>query len=154
MHKLSNLDKRIISELQKDSSLSNAQLAERVSVSASSCLRHVKALEEAGIIDKYVALVNPALVGLGLIVFSRVWLTSQDAKTVEHFCMEVKHLPEVLECHLMAGDCDFMLRVITSDLEGYRSFLTQHLTKIQGVKMIKSEIPLQKIKFTTEVPLP
>lgn len=154
MFKLNEIDRKILNELQKDGDLSNNLLAERVMISPSSCLRRVRALEESGIIDKYVALVDPKKLGLGLTVFSRVWLVSQNAETVEHFSREVLLLPEVLECHLMAGDCDFMLRVIISDLEEYRKFLSQYLTRIQGVKMIKTEIPLQSIKLTTEIPLP
>lgn len=152
--KLDEIDRRILKILQQDGRIANNILAERVGLSPSPCLRRVKMLEETGVIDRYVALLNPAVIGLGLTVFSRVWLKSQDAATVNHFAREVEHLPEVVECHLMAGDCDFLLRILVADLDAYRRFQIDHLTRIDGVQSIKTDIPMQKIKQTTEIPLP
>ncbi len=78
----------------------------------SPCLRRVRMLEESGAIDRYVAILNPAVLGFGMTIFARVWLTGQDTETVDHFTSEVRKLPEVVECHLMAGDCDFLLRIV------------------------------------------
>jgi len=139
--------------LQRNGRLQNLELAKQVNLSPSPCLRRVRLLEEAGIIERYVAILNPARVGKGMTVFARIWLTSQDVKTTDHFTSKVAQFPEVVECHLMAGDCDFLLRVIVADLEDYRRFQTDHLACIKGVQSIKTEIPLQKIKSTTEIPV-
>ena len=104
-------------------------------------------------IERYVALLNASKVGMGLTVFVRVWLTGQDAETVDRFTESVKHLPQVVECHLMAGDCDFLLRVVAADLDAYRRFQVDHLTRIAGVQSVKTEIPMQRIKQSTELPL-
>jgi Lrp/AsnC family leucine-responsive transcriptional regulator len=150
---LDAIDRRILTALQRDARLQNVELAKEVGLSPSPCLRRVRLLEEAGIIERYVALLNPAKIGMGLTVFARVWLTGQDAKTVDHFTSEVKQLPQVVECHLMAGDCDFLLRIVAADLDDYRRFQVEYLTRIEGVQSVKTEIPMQKIKLTSELPL-
>jgi DNA-binding Lrp family transcriptional regulator len=150
---MDKIDRRILQTLQQDGKLANNELAQRVGLSASPCLRRVKQLEDAGIIEKYVALVNPQKVNLGLTVFARIWLKGQDAKTVNHFIDSVREIPEIVECQLMAGDCDFFLRIVVSDLDAYRKFQIQHLNKITGIQNVKTEIPLQSIKQTTELPL-
>lgn len=150
---LDAIDRRILTALQRDARLQNVELAKEVGLSPSPCLRRVRLLEEAGIIERYVALLNPAKIGMGLTVFARVWLTGQDAKTVDHFTSEVKQLPQVVECHLMAGDCDFLLRIVAADLDDYRRFQVEYLTRIKGVQSVKTEIPMQKIKLTSELPL-
>ncbi|KAB1860022.1 Lrp/AsnC family transcriptional regulator [Acinetobacter tandoii] len=150
---MDRIDRRILQTLQQDGKLANNELAQQVGLSASPCLRRVKQLEDAGIIEKYVALVNPQKVNLGLTVFARIWLKGQDAKTVNHFIDSVREIPEIVECQLMAGDCDFFLRIVVSDLDAYRKFQIQHLNKITGIQNVKTEIPLQSIKQTTELPL-
>jgi len=150
---MDKIDRRILQTLQQDGKLANNELAQRVGLSASPCLRRVKQLEDTGIIEKYVALVNPQKVNLGLTVFARIWLKGQDAKTVNHFIDSVREIPEIVECQLMAGDCDFFLRIVVSDLDAYRKFQIQHLNKITGIQNVKTEIPLQSIKQTTELPL-
>jgi DNA-binding Lrp family transcriptional regulator len=139
--------------LQKDGAIQNVQLAEKVGLSPSPCSRRVKMLEEAGIIERYVALVDASKVGLGLTVFARIWLTGQDIETVDYFTEQMQRLPNVVECHLMAGDCDFLLRVVAADLDDYRRFQINHLTRIKGVQSVKTEIPMQKIKLTSELPV-
>lgn len=104
-------------------------------------------------IERYVALVDPAKVGMGLTVFARVWLTGQDEETVLPFVEAIRKLPQVVECHLMAGDCDFLLRVVAADLDSYRQFQVRHLGRIKGVRNIKTDIPMQKIKQSWEVPV-
>lgn len=150
---MDKIDRRILQTLQQDGKLANNELAQQVGLSASPCLRRVKQLEDAEIIEKYVALVNPQKVNLGLTVFARIWLKGQDAKTVNHFIDSVREIPEIVECQLMAGDCDFFLRIVVSDLDAYRKFQIQHLNKITGIQNVKTEIPLQSIKQTTELPL-
>ncbi|WP_371262533.1 Lrp/AsnC family transcriptional regulator [Sphingobium sp. YR768] len=139
--------------LQNNGRIPNTELAEKVGLSPSPCLRRVKILEDAGFIDRYVALLNPTKVNVGFTVFARVWLKSQDAETVDHFIEEVKRLPQIVECHLMAGDCDFILRVVAENLDEYRRFQANHLTRIKGVQSVKTEIPMQKVKLTSELPI-
>ncbi|HCQ9959287.1 Lrp/AsnC family transcriptional regulator [Acinetobacter baumannii] len=150
---LDKIDRNILAILQKDGRLPNNELAEQVGLSASPCLRRVKLLEETGVIQKYVALLDAEKIGKGLTLFTRIWLVGQDAETVDQFTEVILNLPEVVECHLMAGDCDFLLRVVTRDLEDYRKFQIKHLTRKNGVQSIKTEIPMQNIKLTTEIPL-
>lgn len=151
--KLDAIDRRILNALQRDGRLQNVELAKEVGLSPSPCLRRVRLLEEAGVIERYVAVLNAAKVGKGLTVFARVWLKGQDAETVDHFTDTVKLLPEVVECHLMAGDCDFLLRIVAADLDDYRRFQVEHLTRIKGVQSVKTEIPMQKIKLTSALPV-
>lgn len=151
--KIDAIDRRILAALQRDGRLQNVELAKEVGLSPSPCLRRVRLLEESGVIDRYVAVLNANKVGKGLTVFARVWLTGQDAETVDHFTDEIKLLPEVVECHLMAGDCDFLLRIVAADLDDYRLFQIKHLTRIKGVQSVKTEIPMQKIKLTSALPV-
>lgn len=151
--KLDAIDRRILRALQRDGRLQNLELARLVGLSPSPCLRRVRLLEDAGIIERYVALLDPTKVNAGLTLFVRIWLTGQDEDTTNHFIASVRDLPEVLECHLMAGDCDFLLRVVVADLEAYRLFQIQHLGRIKGVQSVKTEVPMQKIKLTSELPI-
>ena len=150
---LDEIDRRILAALQKDGRLQNVELAKKAGLSPSPCLRRVKLLEENGIIERYVALLDAAKIGMGTTVFVRVWLKGQDNETVNQFIDEVKKLPQVVECHLMAGDCDFLLRVVAADLDDYRRFQLEHLARIEGVQNVKTEIPMQKIKLSSELPL-
>jgi DNA-binding Lrp family transcriptional regulator len=151
--KLDDIDRRILRALQKNGRRQNAELADEVGLSPSPCLRRIKLLEESGVIERYVALLDATKIGMGLTVFARIWLTGQDVETVDYFTNEVKKLPQIVECHLMAGDCDFLLRVVATDLDDYRRFQINHLTRIKGVQSVKTEIPMQKVKLTTELPI-
>jgi len=151
--KLDTIDRRILNALQEDGRIQNVELAKRVGLSPSPCLRRVRQLEEQGVIERYVALLNPGKVGAGFTVFARIWLTGQDEDTVNAFIAAIKDLPQITECHLMAGDCDFLLRVAAADLDAYRRFQTEHLGRIKAVKSIKTEIPMQKIKQSSRLPL-
>jgi Lrp/AsnC family transcriptional regulator, leucine-responsive regulatory protein len=150
---LDSIDLAILRVLQRDGRIQNSELAAKIGLSPSPCLRRVKLLEQAGIINRYVALLDPTQVGMGFTVFVRIWLERQDEETTTTFYQAVEKLPQVVECHLMAGDCDFMLRVLAPDLEGYRRFQMEHLGRIKGVRNIKTEIPMQKIKQSLEVPI-
>lgn len=151
--KLDRTDRRILRALQQDGRMQNVELAKQVGLSASPCLRRVRHLEEQGVIDRYVALLDASKVGAGFTVFARVWLKGQDEDTVNHFIQAVKGFPQVTECHLMAGDCDFLLRIVVADLDAYRRFQVEHLNRIAGIQSVKTEIPMQKIKQTSELPL-
>ncbi|TCW83369.1 AsnC family transcriptional regulator [Burkholderia sp. SRS-46] len=151
--KLDAIDKRILRALQQDSNRTNAELAQQAGLSATPCLRRVHLLEEQGVIDGYVALLNPAAVELRFTAFVRVTLDRQDKTTVEHFAREIEQAPEVLECHLMAGSYDYLLRVIAKDLDDYQRFQMETLTQIDGVRNVETEIPLKRIKQTTRLPI-
>lgn len=147
------IDRRILRELQRDGRQTNAELAECVGLSPSPCLRRVRALEQAGIIKGYSARLSASRLGLGFTVFVRIWLKQQDAETVDNFTSEAKRLPNVLDCFLMAGDCDFILRVVARDLDDYRQFQRQYLTQIKGVANVKTEIPMERVKVNGALPI-
>ncbi|AFQ52257.1 AsnC family transcriptional regulator [Burkholderia sp. A9] len=151
--KLDAIDRRILRALQRDSNQTNAELAQQVGLSPTPCLRRVHLLEEQGVIDAYVALLNPAAVELRFTAFVRVTLERQDKTTVERFAREMEQAPEVLECHLMAGSYDYLLRVIAKDLDDYQRFQMETLTQIEGVRNVETEIPLKRIKQTVRLPI-
>lgn len=151
--KLDRIDRRILQALQRNGRLQNTELAQEVGLSPSPCLRRVRLLEEAGVIERYVAVLNPAKVGMGMTLFTRVWLTAQDADTIERFIDAVHRLPQVLECYIMLGDSDAMLRVVVKDLDDYRRFQTAHLTRANGIRNVKTELPSQIVKQTSALPL-
>ncbi|MDP9606544.1 UNVERIFIED_ORG: DNA-binding Lrp family transcriptional regulator [Variovorax paradoxus] len=153
MKTLDAIDRRILQALQRDASIPNTDLAKLVGLSPSPCLRRVKLLEEAGVIERYVALLNQAAIGLKMTLFVRVTLDTKDYDAIENFASEIKGMREVLECHLMAGSYDFLLRVVAADLDDYQRFQAHHLTKIRCVKIVETEIPLRKVSRTTEFPL-
>lgn len=150
---LDKTDRRILAALQKDGRLTNVELAEQVGLSPSPCLRRVRRLEEEGYIDRYVALLNPKKLGYSTTVFVRVWLAAQDDDTVKRFIASVRELGQVMECHFMAGDCDLLLRVVASDLDDYRRFQSEHLGRIEGIRKLQTEIPLERVKQSWEYPL-
>lgn len=150
---LDDIDRRILRELQQDGRLQNVELARRVGLSPSPCLRRVKLLEEAGIIDRYVAVVDQAKVGLQLSMFARISLTAQDAETIDHFIAAMKRLPEVVECYIMLGESDALLRVVVSDLEDYRRFQSTHLTRRNGIQTVKTDMPSETVKQSFALPL-
>ncbi|GLR50306.1 AsnC family transcriptional regulator [Shinella yambaruensis] len=150
---LDETDRRILRVLQQDGRLQNVELARRVGLSPSPCLRRVRLLEEAGIISRYVAVVDQAKVGLQLSMFARVSLTAQDAETIDHFIAAMKRLPEVVECYIMLGESDALLRVVVSDLADYRRFQSTHLTRKNGIQTVKTDVPSETIKQTFALPL-
>ncbi len=152
-HLLDRIDRKILAVLQEDGRLPNNELAERVGLSPSPCLRRVKALEEAGVIARYVALVDPASVDLPVNIFVSVSLERQVEARLDGFEAEVMALPEVLECYLMTGDADYLLRVVVPDLASYERFLKEHLTRIPGVASIRSSFALKQVRYRTALPL-
>ncbi|WP_138467882.1 Lrp/AsnC family transcriptional regulator [Poseidonocella sp. HB161398] len=153
MQQFDEIDRKILRALQKNSKRTSSEIAEEVGLSQTPYLRRVRRLEESGAIDRYVAILNPAALGLGMTIFTRIWLTGQDGRSVDAFAEAVRKMPEVVECHLMAGDCDFLLRVVVHDIQSYRQFQAHHLTRLPGVQSVKTEIPMQQIKASTEIPV-
>jgi len=151
---LDAIDQRILGRLQGNARLSNVDLADEVGLSPSPCLRRVRALEEAGVITGYAALVDQEAVGLPVSVFIMVTLERQIEHALEEFESKVRALPEVMECYLMTGDSDYLLRVVTQDLRAYEAFLMNHLTKFAGVSSIKSSFALKQVVYRTALPIP
>ncbi len=152
-YKVDDIDKRILKALQRDGRMQNIDLAKEVGLSPSPCLRRVKALEGAGIINRYVAVIDQAKVGLPLSMFARVWLTAQDAETIDLFIAAMRRLPEVVECYIMLGDSDALLRVVVSDLHDYRRFQSTHLTRKNGIQSVKTDMPSEVVKQTFALPV-
>jgi Lrp/AsnC family transcriptional regulator, leucine-responsive regulatory protein len=149
---LDAIDRRILERLQRDGRLSNADLAEQVGLSPSPCWRRVKALEEAGMIKGYAALLDAKSVGLSVNVFMSVSLTTQVEKALQAFEKAAAERPEVMECYLMTGDSDYLLRVVVPDLEAYERFVMD-FTKIAGIAQIRSSLALRAVKQGTALPL-
>ena len=151
---LDAIDKRILRILQRNGRISNAELASEVGLSPSPCLRRVRLLEEAGVIERYATIVNGPAVGMGLTVFVRVWFKTQDAEMTNRFADTVRGFPEVTECYLTTGECDAILRVVTEDLHAYWRFQADYLTRIPSVQSVKTDVPMETIKRSYELPLP
>lgn len=151
--KLDDIDRRILTALQNNARISNVELARMVGLSPSPCLRRVKALEDCGVIQRYVSLLDQSAVGFPVSVFVNVTLERQVESALEHFETAIEKRPEVLECYLMTGDADYLLRVVTNDLASYERFLVDHLTRIPGVSSIKSSFALKQVSYRTDLPL-
>lgn len=146
-------DLKILRELQHGGRLTNIELARRVNLSPSPCLARVRALEDSGVIRKYVAMVEPQAVGLGVSVFINVSLERQRESALEAFESAVLRFPEVLECYLMSGDADYLLRVVVPDVPSLQRFIVEDLTRLPAVANIRSSFALRQIKFETALPL-
>jgi Lrp/AsnC family leucine-responsive transcriptional regulator len=150
---LDDIDRRILTALQHDGRLTNQDLAARVGISPSPCWRRVRALESAGVIKAYAALVDPGALGLDVSVFTQVSLDRQGEKNLQVFEQAVGAWPEIMECYLMTGDADYLLRVVVPDLAAYEQFLMQKLTRIPGIASIKSSFALRSVKYRTDLPI-
>ncbi len=150
---LNRIDRRLLEILQKDARLTNLELAERVSLSPSACLRRVRALEKAGVIRRYAALVDPRKVGLGLMAFVNVKLEKRGRSPTDAFARAVRDWPEVLACHSLTGEMDYLLRVQVEDLEHFSRFVMDSLLKHPGVLDVRSSFVLEEVKETTALPL-
>ena len=151
--KLDAIDVRILKALQESADITNVELAERVGLSPSPCLRRVKLLEEAGIIRRRVTLLEPKSIDLSVNVFVNVTLEKQVEERLREFEHAVRERPEVLECYLMTGESDYLLRVVVPDLESYERFLKHHLTRVPGVASIRSSFALSQVQYRTALPL-
>lgn len=151
--KLDATDLRILEELQRDASLSNVELARRIHLSPSPCLARVKALEAANVIRQYVALVDPSALGLGLNVFISISLKSQDKQALADFEYRIGQCDEVMECYLMTGNSDYLIRVAVTDIGALEHFILEHLTSIPGIDKIRSSFALKQVSSKTALPL-
>jgi DNA-binding Lrp family transcriptional regulator len=146
-------DRKILAALQENARIPNLELARAVGLSPSPCSRRVKALEDAGVIRRYATLIDPAAAGLPVSVFISVTLERQAEAELEVFEREMARLPEVMECYLMTGDADYLLRVVVPDLDAYKQFLMDRLTRIPGVSNIRSSFALKQVQYRTALPL-
>lgn len=151
---LDEIDLKILKQLQEGARISNVDLADAVGLSPAPCLRRMRALEKAGVIRKYVALLDQESVSLGVTVFVQVTLDLQVEGRLEIFERAIMQQPEVLECYLMTGDADYLLRVVVPDVSAYEHFLRDVLTRVESVAGIKSAFALNQVKYSTALPLP
>jgi DNA-binding Lrp family transcriptional regulator len=152
--KFDAIDIRILKELQHDGSLSNVELARRVHLSPSPCLTRVKALEAAGVIQRYVALANPKALGLDLNVFINISLKEQSKEALAAFEGRIAEHEEVMECYLMTGDSDYLIRVAVADIAALERFILDQLTPIPGIEKIRTSFTLKQVRYKTALPLP
>jgi Lrp/AsnC family leucine-responsive transcriptional regulator len=150
---LDDLDRKILQHLQRDGRISLADLAEKVGLSPSPCLRRVRMLERDGVIARYVAVLDQRAVGLPVSVFVSIKLDSQRQEALDRFAKAIERWPEVLECYLMTGPRDYWLRVVVPDLDAYERFVKQKLTRLEGIASIESSFALEQVKYTNVLPV-
>lgn len=155
MTSLSRSDRKILRILQHDASGSNVELAERIGMSPSPCLRRVKQLEEAGLINRYVALLDRRKVGLGILVHVEVKVPQvANTSIVDRFREAVQKEPAVIGCYMTSGDFDFLLKVVAADMDDFSRLVVNRLMRLPGVKDLRSSFVLSVLKESTELPLP
>ncbi|QJE72384.1 Lrp/AsnC family transcriptional regulator [Aerophototrophica crusticola] len=150
---LDSLDRRILDCIQADGRVSNADLADKVGLSPSACHRRLRRLEEEGVVEGYVALLNGAALGRGTSVFVQITLDRQQEQDLRAFEARVMECPEVMECYLMAGDSDYLLRVLVADGSDYERLHTQTLTRLPGVARVRSSFTLRTVAKRTALPM-
>jgi DNA-binding Lrp family transcriptional regulator len=151
--KLDKIDRRILRDLQNDGRMTNVDLARRAGISAPPCLRRVRALEQAGYIRGYYAEVNPEALGFGVTVFAQVGLSSQAEPDLKAFEMLIADWPEVREAHMLAGETDFLLKIVATDWDSYQRFLTTRLTAAPNVAHVRSSLAIRASKYRPGVPI-
>jgi Lrp/AsnC family transcriptional regulator, leucine-responsive regulatory protein len=152
--KLDRIDIAILNTLQKNAKITNAELARVVNLSTTPCFNRVRNIENLGLIKQQVTLLNPERLGLNLNVFISVSLERQVEDALRNFEEAISVRPEVMECYLMTGDADYLLRVVVPDTKALERFILDHLTKVKGVSNIRSSFALKQVRYKTELPLP
>jgi len=150
---LDKYEKRILALLQEDASLSTAAIAEKVGLSASPCWRRIDRLEREGFIRRKVALVDRKKVGLNAHIFAQIKLNAHGRANLDEFAEAIRAFPEVLECYVLMGPVDFLIRVVASDIEAYERFFFNRLSQLPGVQEVNSTVALSEIKATTALPI-
>jgi DNA-binding Lrp family transcriptional regulator len=150
---LDRFDNAILAALQRDGRISNVHLAAQVSLSESACLRRVRALEQTGLIERYVALLNQKEAGLSGTVFVQIALRREEQSELAAFEAAVQNIPEVMECYLMTGEFDYLLRVVISDMADFERLHNEALTRLPGVARVNSSVAIRTVRKTTELPL-
>ena len=147
------IDRKILAKLQDDCRITMQELAEVVGLTASPCHRRVKALEDRGVIKRYIAIVDQKAAGLPVSVFISIKLERQKEEDLQRFARAISGWPEVLECYLMTGHRDYLLRVVVEDLSAYEKFLKSKLTRLSGISSIESSFALDQIKYSIALPV-
>lgn len=147
-------DHHILDTLQKDGRISNVQLAAAVNLSESACLRRVRALEDEGYIDRYAALLNQSKAGLSGNVFVHIGLHREEQSELAAFEEAIKEIPEVMECYLMTGEFDYLLRVVVANMADFERLHNEALTRLPGVARVNSSVAIRTVQKTTQLPLP
>ncbi len=147
------IDLQILKDLQADGRLTNVELARRAGISAPPCLRRVRALEESGVIQGYSARLNAEVLGFGVTIFAQVGLTSQRDADLRAFEAKVSNWPLVRECHMIAGDADFLLKIVARDWDEYQRFLSTELTTSPNVSLVKSKLVIRSAKQLPGIPV-
>ena len=150
---LDQYEKRILALLQEDASLSTAAIAEKVGLSSSPCWRRIDRLEREGFIRRRVALVDRKKVGLNAHIFAQIKLNAHGRANLDEFAEAIRAFPEVLECYVLMGSVDFLIRVVASDIEAYERFFFDRLSQLPGVQEVNSTVALSEIKATTALPI-
>ena len=150
---LDRIDLKILNELQQNASLTNVELASRVNLSPSPCLARVRTLEKLGVIDRRIALLDPAVLGIGVTAFIQIKLEKQVQTSLENFTRSIDRLAQVMECYLMTGESDYMLRVMAADIEDLEDLIVNKLSRIPGVSSIRSNLALKRISHKTVLPI-
>jgi Lrp/AsnC family transcriptional regulator len=153
MTSLDPFEIKIIRELQRDASLTTAEIAERVGLSPSPCWRRIDRLERDGIIKRRVALIDRRKVGFNAHIFAQVRLNAHGRANLDDFSQAIRDFSEVLDAYVLMGTTDFMLRIVTRDIEAYERFFFEKLSKLDGVQEITSTVALSEIKSTSELPI-
>ena len=153
MNALDAIDRKILGELQTDSRMTMAELAAKVGLSVSPCHRRVKLLEQRGVITRYMALVDQKSLGLHVSVFISIKLQRQKEEDLNRFAKAISKWDEVLECYLMTGNRDYLLRVVVADLSAYEAFLKTKLTRLDGIASIESSFALAQVKYSIALPV-
>jgi Lrp/AsnC family leucine-responsive transcriptional regulator len=150
---LDRIDIKILNELQQNASLTNVELASRVNLSPSPCLARVRTLEKLGVIDRRIAVLDPAILGIGITAFIQIKLEKQVQQSLENFTRIIDRLSQVMECYLMTGDSDYLLRVMVPDIEDLENLIVNKLSRIPGVSSIRSSLALKRISHKTVLPI-
>ena len=153
LKQLDDLDREVLRLLQDNSRVSSAELARRVKLSAPGLQKRLKKLEQQGVINRYVTLVNREALGLNLLCFAQVALAHHQPECLSHFCDRVQKLPEVLECHHLAGEFDYLLKFVVANRQHLEKLLREKITPISGVDKIRTSIVLNEVKASTSLPL-
>ena len=153
MANLDAIDRKLLTELQREGRVTNVELAHRVGLTAPPCLRRVRALEEEGVIRGYHAELDPASLGFSITVFAMVSLKSQAESALREFEAAMNDLPEVREVHMLNGEIDFILKIVSRDLQSFQEFLTGKLTPAPNVASVKTSLTIRTSKYTPGVPL-
>ncbi len=149
--KIDEIDKKILMLLQHNSTLTYKEIAQKINLSLSPVHDRIKRLEQEGVVEKYVGILNKKMLGVGLTVFSQVTLIRQTLEVSQIFDIAIKQLPEVVECNFVSGSFDYLLKIIVADMEAYHNFHQMKLSTIEGVSLINSFFVMSEVKSTTEI---